>query len=80
MQHRKKYHSEYVSVCNNFLNGNCEYPTCWFKHNEDEEFLIEKNDSKKLEDMIEKFSGRLTKIEGSMTKNSKMQENKYIEN
>ena len=66
MQHRKRYHSEFVPVCNNFLNGNCEYLTCWFKHNEDEEFSKEKNDSKILVDMIEKFSGRLTKIEQSM--------------
>ena len=81
MKHRKRYHPDFVPVCNNFTNGNCEYPTCWFKHNENEDLFIKQNDSKRFEDILENFSGRLTKIEQSMTtEKSKKTENQCNEN
>ena len=65
MQHRKKHHSETVPVCTNFVNGNCEFAACWFKHtiNEDEELSNDGNMTKDLVEKMEKFAERISQIE-----------------
>ena len=74
MQHRKKYHSELVPMCSNFQSGNCEYLSCWFKHNENEEYMKDQDISTNIVDMMEKFAGRLSKIEQCVIEQQKTQE------
>ena len=62
MEHRKMYHSERVPLCKNFLNGNCDYPSCWYKHTEHEEMNSDQNITKNLVDMMEKFTEELSEI------------------
>ena len=68
MQHRKKDHAELVPVCTNFLNGNCQYVSCWFKHLEHKQPPKDQNITKNLEDMLEKFGERLLLIEQILSK------------
>ena len=63
MQHRRDYHSEKVPVCTNYLNGNCEYSSCWFKHSQTDEVKTDQNLTINLVDMMEKFAEKLSKIE-----------------
>ena len=63
MQHRRDYHSEKVPVCTNYLNGNCEYSSCWFKHSQTDEVQTDQNITINLVDMMEKFAEKLSKIE-----------------
>ena len=67
MNHRKEDHAEKVPICTNYLNGSCEYVTCWFKHsetiNEKTNLIENKNLTEKLLNMMEKFVERLAMME-----------------
>ena len=68
MHHRKKHHPDIVPSCTNFLNGNCEYLSCWFKNSEHEELPKEQNFITNLKSLMEKFAERLLQIEQILSK------------
>ena len=69
MNHRKDDHSEIVPICTNYLNGSCEFVSCWFKHsetlNEKTNTMENENLTEKLVNMMEKFVERLTIMENN---------------
>ena len=67
MNHRKNEHTEGVPMCRNYLNGSCEYVSCWFRHLEaaakHKDVIEEENITEKLVNMMEKLAQRLSMLE-----------------
>ena len=70
MSHRKKYHSDKLQQCNQFLRGSCPFQDkhCWYNHNvETEEHL---HPQEKEDDIIEE-ENRTSSVFQEVLKNTK---------